>query len=644
MSARNDLMKNLFSLSLVLLLLFTRHSVAEELNNQIEEVLVNASLFPIAAKRSANAITIIDSEELKKRAVVSISDLLRDVPGLAVSRSGVQGSQTQIRVRGSEANHLLVLIDGIEANNASQNDELNWGTLVAADIERIEIIRGPQSSMQGSDALAGIVNIITRSADQPLSARAFVEGGSFDTQNTGLSAGINNGRFDARLGVSHLQTEGDNVARTGSEKDGYENTNINFKSGFEATSQLRFDFSARQSDGMNEYDSDGDFDGLVDDQDKKSKFKNTAFGLKANYVSKSSKWQHQFLISQSKNDNEDFNKDILGTSTNSTKDQYRFIGSLLFGDLSQRLSVLVEREEETFQQRGIVNDYGVYGIYDPNQDRTRNTDSMALEYRADISKKFTIAASTRLDDNSEFKSASTARLEVIYELDDNSSIRSAFGTAVKNPTFTERFGFYTNFIGNPSLEPEESSNWELGIDQRFFGGSLILAATLFNSELENEIDGNSLDPITFGYTAINRFGLSKRQGIELNSSAQLTDTLLLNASYTYTDAVEPDGNGQYQDEVRRPRNIASLNLSWEASNNLHINTNVQFNGSQTDIVFPNNIKIDRFTLVNISANYGASEKLDIYLRLDNLLDEDYEEVFSYQTLGFGAHLGVRYRF
>ena len=171
-----------------------------------------------------------------------------------------------------------------------------------------------------------------------------------------------------------------------------------------------------------------------------------------------------------------------------------------------------------------------------------------------------------------------------------------------------------------------------------------MAATLFNSELENEIDGNSLDPITFGYTAINRFGLSKRQGIELNSSAQLTDTLLLNTSYTYTDAVESDGNGQYQDEVRRPRNIASLNLSWQASTNLHINTNAQFNGSQTDIVFPNNVKMDGFTLVNISANYSASENLDIYLRLDNLLDEDYEEVFSYQTLGFGAHLGVRYRF
>ena len=233
---------------------------------------------------------------------------------------------------------------------------------------------------------------------------------------------------------------------------------------------------------------------------------------------------------------------------------------------------------------------------------------------------------------------------MIYELNDDASIRSAYGTAVKNPTFTERFGFYTNFIGNPFLEPEESVNWELGIDQRFFQGSLNLAATFFNSELENEIDGNSLDPITFGYTAINKQGLSKRQGIELYLSGQLTDMLSLYGSYTYTDSVEPDANGQYQDEVRRPRNISSLNLSWQARKNLHVNTNVQFNGSQEDIVFPNNQTLDGFTLVNISANYSANEKLDIYLRLDNLLDENYEEVYSYQALGFGAHFGLRYRF
>jgi len=145
----------------------------------IQEVLVSASLVPIAANKSANAITVIDREQLKNRAALSVSDLLRDVPGLAVSRSGVQGSQTQIRARGAEANHLLVLIDGVEANDPSQSDELNWGVMAADDIERIEVIRGPQSSMRGSDAMAGVVNIITRSASEPFSAAAFTEAGSF---------------------------------------------------------------------------------------------------------------------------------------------------------------------------------------------------------------------------------------------------------------------------------------------------------------------------------------------------------------------------------------------------------------------------------------------------------------------------------
>ena len=171
-SVRESKMKNISIIATAALFAAIYFTAVAD-TTDIEEVLVSASLIPIAATRSANAITVIDSEQLKNRAALSVSDLLRDVPGLAVSRSGVQGSPDQIRVRGAEANHLLVLIDGVEANDPSQSDELNWGTLTAADIERIEVIRGPQSSMRGSDAMAGVVNIVTRSADQPFSAKAF---------------------------------------------------------------------------------------------------------------------------------------------------------------------------------------------------------------------------------------------------------------------------------------------------------------------------------------------------------------------------------------------------------------------------------------------------------------------------------------
>ena len=618
-------------------------SAAHQVDGDMENILVSASLLPITSKRSANAITIIGSDQIKNRAVVSVSDLLRDVAGLAVSRSGVQGSQTQIRVRGGEANHLLVLIDGVEVNNPSQNDEFNWGNLVASDIERIEVIRGPQSSMLGSDAMAGVVNIITRSADQPLSTNIFSEIGSFNTQNNGISIGLKDGAFDMRLGISDLQTDGDNISRSGSEKDGYENTNLNLKSGWRVSNQLNLTLAARQSDGINEFDADINFDSLIDDQDDLSKFLSSTKRLKADYSSLDGHWQHQLSIARSTNENAEFNGNIPGTATYSNKDQQRLVSSLLWSELNHRLSFLVEREEEKFQQRGVINDYGIFGIYDPNQKRSRDTDSMALEYRADISDKLTVAASTRYDDNSEFNTGNTSRIEAIYQINDSLRMRSAYGTAIKNPTFTERFGFYTNFIGNPSLEPEQSSNWELGIDQQFLGGHSSISFTLFNSELENEIDGNFVDPVTFRYTSVNRAGLSKRQGMELITLNQFNDAVSLNFSYTYTDAVESDGNDRYVDEVRRPRHTGSLNLSWQVKDTLHINTNAQYNGSQIDVVYPANVKLADYTLINLSANYKATQNLDIYIRFDNLFDESYEEVFSYQTLGFSANIGIRYK-
>jgi vitamin B12 transporter len=636
-------LKSFYGICCIALLFFSKILNAQSSINEIEEVVVNASLVPINSERSANAISIIDYEQIKNRAVSSISDLLRNVPGLAVSKSGVQGSQTQIRVRGSEANHLLVLIDGIEANNPAQGDELNWGTLASSDIERIEVIRGPQSSMFGSDALSGVINIITKSASSPKSLRIFSEKGSLDTQNTGASIGFRNDSFDARLGLSQIKTDGDNISRIGNEKDGYENKNLTVKSGWRINEKLKTSFSARRSDGMNEYDSDVDFDGLVDDQDKVTKFENSIIGLKVDYLDPEKKWQHHASFAQSTNDNKDFQDGLLGTETASTKDQIRFISSLYWGKFAQRMSILTEYENEKFKQRGPINDYGVYGIFDPNQDQKRITNSIAIEYRADVLDNITLAASTRRDDNSEFKNSNTFRFEIIYNLSNQARLRSAYGTAIKNPTFTERFGFYTNFIGNQFLQPEKSTNWEIGLDKKFFNGNINLSVTLFNSELENEIDGNVFDPMTFGYTAANKSRLSKRNGLEINSLGKLSKNITISGSYTFTDSQELDASGAYQNEIRRPRHISSLNLSWQQSDDLNINTNFQYNGSQTDIVYPSNLKLAEFILVNVSATFNISKKLDAYLRLENLFDESYEEIFGYQTLGFGAHMGLRYR-
>ena len=613
--------------------------VISDTNAEIEEVLVSASLMPITASRSANAVTVIDRAQLRNRATVSLSNILRDVPGFSVSQVGVLGSQTQIRVRGAEANHLLVTIDGVEANDPSQGDEFSWGTLTASDIERIEIIRGPQSSLRGSDAVAGVVNIITRSAEKS-SVGLFLESGSWATHHSGFNIGHKQGDFDIRFGLSHIESAGDNIARTGDENDGYRNTTYNIRSGLKLSDQMDISFAARESDGMNQFDADNDFDGLIEDQDRVSEFENSTMRFQGDYSSKDGTWQHKVLISQSKSDNTAFADKAKGNVTASTKDQIQYIGSFTWDQGAQNIAALVEREEEDWMQRGEIT----WGVYDPNQDRERDTDSVAVEYRTDINDHLTLAASARHDDNSEFDSAKTYRAEAIYQLTEAIRLRGAVGTAVKNPTFTERFGFYTNFIGNPNLIPEESTSWELGADQLIMGGALTLSLTIFEAKLENEIDGFVYDPATFAYTSNNINGTSERKGAELSAVGNISESMSLSAAYTYTDSTGDDAVR----EVRRPRHIASLNLGWQAAHNLRLNTNIQFTGEQTDVYFPpfpepsQVVALSNHTLVNINLNYSATEKFEMYLKLENALNENYEEVFGYQTLGFGATLGLRY--
>ena len=641
-------MKKLFPIATVLTgsLITALLPIATQADNQIEEVLVSASLLPIAAARSANAITVIDSEQLKNRAALSVSDLLRDIPGLAVSRSGVQGSQTQIRVRGAEANHLLVLIDGVEANDPSQSDELNWGTLTASDIERIEVIRGPQSAMRGSDAMAGVVNIITRSADQPFSAKVFAEAGSFSTNKLGLSVGHKAEKYDVSLGVTELESEGDNIIlNTGTnDNDGYKNTSINFKAGVDASDELRVTLSLSQSDGFSEYDDEyadkigTDFHNEFNDL-LHSDFDRFSSRVNAQYASADGKWSHKVSLSESQFENNNFKYTSDGVvvangATESNRQDYQYVGSRLWEALDQQVSLLLERETEEYKQSG-----GWATGSDANKVVDRDTDSIALEYRVDPVDKLTLAVGARQDNNDTFEDANTWKFEGIYRLDESTRLRAASGTAIKNPTFTELYGIFSGFLSNPDLISEQSRSWELGVDKDLLDDRLEIKATYFNAKLKNEIGSKSecIENCTndvWVTQPVNISGISRQKGLELTSSWLVSESFVLNASYTYTDSTQ---NGV--DEIRRANNLGSLNLLWRAQDNLRVNVNAQHNGTQTDI---GGVILDAFTLVNVNANFNATDKLDLYLRLDNLFDEDYQEVFGYQTLGFGASFGLRY--
>ncbi len=609
-----------------------------------EEIIVTGSHLPVALARSGSSATVISMNQIHYRAPVLVSDLLRDVPGFAVSRNGVMGSSTQVRVRGAEGNHLLVLIDGVEANDPSQADEFNWGTLSADAVERIEVLRGPQSSLLGSDAVSGVINIITREATDPFSADAWVEGGSFGTQRAGVGAGHRGETADIRLSASVVDSEGSNISRGGDEKDGYRNETYSLKGGWSPIPDLRLGVSARRSDGRSDFDTTSWLTGLPEDADAYSEFRGDTTRLFADYAMLDDMLKHRLEYARTAWDNDNLEYGTTTSTTGTRKNQYRYLGSVQWADATQTVTMLLEREREDFSQRGEAQPWG-----DPNQDRSRDTDSAGLEYRGTFAEALTLAASVRGDDNSEFDSSRTSRLEAVYDIAASGTrLRAAWGTAVKNPTFAERFGYYTNFQGNPDLQPEESESVEFGVEQSWQDERLVGSVTLFHADLTDEIDGFVFDPSTFNFTAANRDGKSERDGVELALRAALSPALSLVGSYTYTDSSAPDGNGGNVEELRRAPHIGSLTLGWQARQDLQFNLNAQYNGSQDDQYFPpypepsRIVKMDDYTLLNLNVTWRLDEAMELYARGENLLDEDYEEVFGYRSPGVGGYVGMRY--
>lgn len=197
----------------------------------LDTVLVTGSRTPTTIGKVGAATTVIGREQFEARHSAFAVDLLRGVPGVTFSNAGGLGKQTQLRMRGAEANHVKVMIDGIPANDLGGNDEFEFGNLVTADLERIEIVRGPQSSLWGSDALAGVVNIITRQDDGPLHGEMDFEGGSYGTHQEHVSLGLHQGDHRLRLGVSRVSTAGTNISRVGDEDDGYHAVTANLNGG-----------------------------------------------------------------------------------------------------------------------------------------------------------------------------------------------------------------------------------------------------------------------------------------------------------------------------------------------------------------------------------------------------------------------------
>lgn len=617
-------------------------------------------------RSTGSSVSVISRSQIENRQSMVIADALRSVAGLSIARSGPLGAQTQVRMRGAEANHVLVLIDGVQANDLATSDEFSFEHLGAFDIERIEVVRGPQSALWGSDALAGAINVITRTAEQPLEAGGFLEGGSFSTVNGGGRLGLRSERAAVMLSASGLDTDGSNVSREGTEDDGFRNTTFNINADYAATPALALSLLGRHSDSTVEFDGiDAVVGGLPTDADNETDASQSYLRGGARLDLLEDRWTQQVGYALTRTETDTVTEDLTAPDPDFDRasvrgDRYALSYQsdfrLTHGDDTtpgHLLTLAIDHERQEFRQRGEVYDF--FGTtYDPNQDQAVHNTGYVAEYIAWLGPDVVLSASARHDDYSDFDDANTWRTTASWKLPSTDSrLHGSLGTGQKTPTFVERFGFYPNqFTGNPDLEPEKSTGWDIGVEQRWLGGRMLADATYFRADLEDEINGLHCPPPTFECTAINQDGESRRRGVEVTVDLSLTDDYTINATYTYSDSRADDPNtadtGRVR-EVRRPLHSGSVNLnrSW-LDRRLNVNLAAAYTSDREDDFFPppffypaERVTLDSYMLLTLAARYRLTETVEILGRAENALDADYEDVYGFATPGAAAYLGLR---
>ena len=620
----------------------------DEAPAELDDLVVTASLEPVSINDVASSITIISREQIEQKQVKYLADLLRDVPGFSVSQAGGVGAQTQVRVRGAEANHMLVLVDGIRANDPASADEYQFQYATTANIERIEIIRGPQSSIWGSDAMAGVINIIRSKDARESWLSGSAEGGSFSSFDGAVDGGLSRENFRLQGGISYATTNGINIARAGDEKDGSDNTTANAGLEWDLGDAWTLVASGQYVDAESQFD-DVDFyvTGLPTDTDRETRAERTYLRGELRFKPTGSRWSGSASINYTDSDNKNFYDGVFNSSTAAQVVDARARGSVLLGEEQHhRLTAAFDYIDTDFSQRGEALPWG-----DPNQDQSYDQTSLAAEYVGRPLEGLTWTLSGRYNDFSDFDDITTWQTAISYKATEVIRLRGSIGTGFKAPTFTERYGFYPDqFIGNPDLKPEESTGWELGFDSRWAEQGVSFGAVYFHQNLRNEIGGFVFDPDTFLFTAVNRDADSNRKGVEVTFGWQLLQHIDIAANYTYTDSTEPMADTDVR-ELRRPRHMGSLSVQYSfASDRGYANLNLSYTGKQYDVFFDpatflsERVKMDSYTLLDLAGGWKITRSLELIARITNLTDEAYEDVLGYSTRGRGYFGGIRGRF
>jgi vitamin B12 transporter len=595
----------------------------------LEEIVVISSRIETPLREIGTAVSVIDRAEIDLRGYDALADLLRAQPGIGVSNSGGYGQPTAVRVRGEESYRTLVMIDGVEVSDptGTQVGPDFSHLLTTNDIQRIEILRGPQGFIYGADA-GGIINILTRSGENGVGGQASLEYGDFDTArlDANLSGGSDSGDFF--VAVTDIDSEGFNTRATDSvlmDDDGYENTTLHTKVGWSASETLRLQLVARDVDARTEFDQCG----FPTTHDCIADTRQTTYRLSADY--RSGNLTHLVAYSNTDIARASFADGLDAFSTSGDLSRAEYTGSFRPSDAATLVYGLELEEEDILTGDG--------------ERMSRDQNAVFFELQGRFQDRFFVTAGARRDDNDDFGRHSSVRVTAAYlvDLGDGSTLkyRAGYGTGFRAPSLSE-IAYNTGPFAFPPasdviLSEESSGGYDLGVEYARESG-LSIEAGYFDQEIEDEI---FFDLSGFsGY--LQSAGFTRSRGVELAARIPVTSRWTVLGNVTLNDT--EDGAGL--ERIRRPRTLANVSVSYtSAGEALRVLGNLRLSGDAQDEIFGvGRVPLASYEALDVSASYRWRPNLELFGRIENLTDEDYEEVAGFLTGGRTASAGVRLSF
>jgi vitamin B12 transporter len=570
---------------------------------------VTAVRLPAIVSESAAAITLIGRAELDRAAFVV--DALAAAPGVTINQTGAFGGASAVRIRGASGGQTLVLVDGVPVNDAtSPGGAYNFATLDPDAVERIEILRGAQSVLWGSDAIGGVVSIITRRASPGAGVSGFVEAGSFDTVRGGAAFEAAGEPGALRIGVSTFNTGGISKAdeRDGNtERDRYDALTLHTSGRLELGEAGALDFAARQTRARTEYDGFGLPTGVVD-ADEFDKTRDRSASLRWSNSFAGDAITTQALLGYSDIERDAFANGAFSFDARGDRTIGRVDGSWTL-EAGHRLAAGLDLERS--QSNGISSrQEGLFVLGE-----LRPADGIVL------------TGGLRRDESDRYGGATTGRISASAQVSETVRLRANAGTGFKAPSIFQTTFFCCGATGpNADLRAEESIGYDLGADVTLAGGRVILEATWFAQDITDLID------FSFAAGGYENIARAETYGAELSARAQLTDSWSASASYAWLEA--EDGNGNRL--ARLPRHTADAALSYDAGA-WGATLSGRYNSAETDSFGT----VPAWTRFDLNARYQLTSRLELYGRVENLLDTHYQQVFGFGTPGRSAWAGMR---